>query len=80
MIWNYPLTFDPREPFCICVVSPLSHKGGSRDLLTLHSNRVLPIFVLAMTITLRCLQETETGYLPCFCCYFHFGVQTGGLL
>ena len=22
-----PLTFDPKELFCICVVSPLSHKG-----------------------------------------------------
>ena len=24
MAWNYPLTFDSKEPFCACVVSPLS--------------------------------------------------------
>ena len=38
----------------------------------------LPIFVFAMTITSRCLQEANTGYLPCFCCCFHFRGQTGG--
>ena len=26
MAWHYPLTFDPQEPFCTCVVSPLSPK------------------------------------------------------
>ena len=24
MAWNYPLTFDSKEPFFACVVSPLS--------------------------------------------------------
>ena len=36
--------------------------------------------IIAMTITLRCLQETNTGYLPCLCCYFHLWEQTGGWL
>ena len=40
--------------------------------LILYSQRFLPLFVLAMIIPLRCLQETKTDYLPCFCCYFHF--------
>ena len=31
MAWNYPLTFDSKELFCTCVVSPLSftQKGFS---------------------------------------------------
>ena len=62
--------------------------GGGRigDPVILYSNRVLSLLVLVvtitltivMTITLRCLQETKTGCLPCFCCYFHFGGKTGG--
>ena len=24
--WHYPLTFDPQEPFCTSIVSPLSPK------------------------------------------------------
>ena len=24
MAWSYPLTFNSKEPFCICVVSPVS--------------------------------------------------------
>ena len=54
MGWNYPLTFDSKEPFCPCVVFPLT--------LT----QFLPLFILAMIIPLRCLQETRTGHLPCF--------------
>ena len=80
MVWNYPLTFDTQG-------APLSHKGGGiGEPLILYSNRVFPLFVLAMiitltiavTITLRSLLEAKTGYVPCFCCYFHFGGQTGG--
>ena len=26
MAWNYPLTFDPKEPFRACVVFPLSDR------------------------------------------------------
>ena len=60
--------------------------AASRDSVILYSNRVLPLFFLVvtitlttvMTITLRCLQETKTGCLPCFCCSFHFGGKTGG--
>ena len=83
-----PWLLTPKEPFCPGVVSPLSHKGGIGDPLILSSTRVFPLFVLAViitlttavTITLRSLQEAKTGYLPCFCCYFHFGGQTGGWL
>ena len=57
---------------------PCPKRGRSGEPLILYSNRVLPLFVLAMTTTLMCLQETNTGYLPCFCCYIHFGGQTGG--
>ena len=52
MAWNYPLTFDPSEPFCTYVVFPLSPKGGNGDPLILYSKRVLFLFVLAMTVTL----------------------------
>ena len=62
MAWNYPLTLDSKEPFCACVVFSL----------ILHSDKVLPLFVLAKIIPLRCLQETKTGYLLCFYCYFNF--------
>ena len=54
MAWNHPLTFDSKEPFCCTRMFSL----------ILYSDRVLPLFVLAMIIFLRCLQETKTGYLP----------------
>ena len=53
MAWNYPLTFDSKEPFSACVVSPLPFTQIGFLLL----------FVFAMIIHLRCLQETKTGYL-----------------
>ena len=61
-----PWLLTHKEPFCTCVVSLLPQKEGSEDPLIFYSNRVLPLFVLAMTITLtiamtltlRCLQET----------------------
>ena len=67
---------------------PCPTERGIGDPLILYSNRVFPLFVLAtiitltiaVTITLRSLLEAKTGYLPCFCCYFHFGGQTGGWL
>ena len=37
MAWCYPLTFDPKEPFCSCAVSPLSQKR------TLDPNRILSL-------------------------------------
>ena len=75
---HYPLTFDPQGDFLhMCRVSlvPKRRGGGSRDPLILYSNRVLPLFVLAMvitltiatTVTLKCLQEIKSGSLPCFC-------------
>ena len=44
--------------------------------------------IIAMSVPLRCLQGTNTGYLPCYCCYFYSGgkqeadvnVLTGTLL
>ena len=77
MVWSYPLTFDPQAAFlCICSVS-LIPRGGSGDPFSLSSNRILHLSVLAMTIALTRSQETNTDYLPCFCCYFPFGGQTG---
>ena len=62
-----PWLLTHKEPFCTCVVSLLSQKKGSGDPLIFYSNRILSIFVLAMTITLtiamtltlRCLQGTS---------------------
>ena len=65
-----------HKDLCMCSVSLVPKRKESKDSLIRYSNRVLHLFVLAMTITL----ETNTGYLPCFCCYFHFGGQTGGWL
>ena len=60
MAWNYPLTFDPSEPFCTYVMSPLFPKGGDGDLLILYSNRVLSLFVLAM----GCMKHKLESRLP----------------
>ena len=87
MTWCYPLTFDPQGAFLHKYnVSLLPKEEGAKNPLILYSLRVLPLFVpattitltFAMTVTSTCLQETKPGYLPCFCCYFHFGGQTGG--
>ena len=82
MAWCCPLTFDPQGAFLrMCNVSLAARKGGGSGVpLILYSNKVLPLFVLAMTVILRCPQETNPGYLPCFCCYLHFGGQKGGWL
>ena len=73
MAWSYPFPFDPQGDFlCMSNISLVSKEGGSGDPSIFYSNRVLSLFVLAMTVTLRCLQETGTDYLSCFCCYFHF--------
>ena len=69
MAWNYSLTFDSKEHFCVCVLSPLSFT--QKDFF------FLPHFVLDMIIPLKYLEETKIGYLPYFCCYFHFGQQMG---
>ena len=44
MAWNFPLTFDPKELFCLGVVSPLSQRrvggwGGCADSLILYSKQ-----------------------------------------
>ena len=44
MAWYYHLTFDPKEPFYKCILSPLSLKEtGNGDPLILYSNRVLSL-------------------------------------
>ena len=54
----FSLEFWPKKPFCACAVSPLSQKSEFFN----HTG-LCPLFILAVTITLRCLQETNTGYL-----------------
>ena len=79
MAWDYPLIYEPQGAFLhMCSGSLVPKRGKSEDLLIHYLNRILPLFVLAMTLTLRYLQETKTGYLPCFCCYFHFRGQIEG--
>ena len=53
MAWNYSLTFDSKEPFCVCVLSPLSFT--QKDFFFF-----LPCFVLDMIIPLKYLQGTLT--------------------
>ena len=66
-----PWLLTHKGPFSACLVSSLSQKRGRRSLNSLLRVLPLPLFVLAMIVSLRCLQEVETGYLPCFCCYIH---------
>ena len=55
-------------------MSPLSQKKGKERFLNPFTQTgLLPLFVLAMIIPLKSLQETKTSYLPSFCCSFHFG-------
>ena len=63
MALSYLLTFDPQRAFLhMCSVSLVPKEWESGDPLILYSNRILPLFVLAvtialtitMTITLRC--------------------------
>ena len=49
-----------------------------RNLARTHDFAMIITLAIAMTITLRGLQETNTGYSLCFCCYFHFRGQIGG--
>ena len=75
MGWPWPLTFDPQGAFPhVCSVSFVPKGEGNGDPLIpyLIPRTTLCPFVFAMTLTLRCLQKTKAGYLPCFCCYFHF--------
>ena len=81
MVWHYPLSFDPQGALLsMCSVSLVLKRGRNRNPLILYSDRVLPPFVLAMIISLRCLQEIKTAHVCCFCCYFHFGGQMEGRL
>ena len=44
------------------------------------SASVLPINIqdwFPLGFDWRCLEETKTGYLPCFCCYFHLRPNKG---
>ena len=59
MTWNYPLTFDSKEPFCACVVSPLSFTqvfflslcpchDYSLDVLTRDKDLLFTLFLLLL--------------------------------
>ena len=69
----------PQESVC-SLPHPKRGVWDGGDSLILYSDRVLSLFVLAMITSLRGLQETKTGYLFCFCCYFHFRGQAEGWL
>ena len=43
-------------------LAPRSGGRESGDPLIVYSNRVFSLFVLALTVILRCLQETKTVY------------------
>ena len=59
-----------RSPFAHLEYLPCPKNRGGRNPLILYSNRVFPLFVFALIITLmiamtifsRCLQETKTFY------------------
>ena len=54
-----------KEPFCTCVMSPLSQENAvSSDLWIIYSNKILPLLVLVMTIILRHPQETNLAIYP----------------
>ena len=72
-LWSgvIPWLLTPKEPFCTCVASPLSPKWGKcRSLNPLPKQGFASVLALnvtltiALSITLRCLQETKTGYYP----------------
>ena len=54
-----PELLTHKEPFCACVKAPLSQMAENGDPLILYSNKVLSLFVLTITITLRSLQEAK---------------------
>ena len=62
----------------MCNVSLVSKRGGERSLNLLLNQGFAPLcprfdyLTIAMTIILRCLQETNTGYLPCYVVTFTF--------
>lgn len=70
--WSKDLTWSLHYPWLqgaflyLCSVS-LYPKKGEAEILNLYPDGLLS--VLAMIISLRCLQETKTGHLPWFCCY-----------
>ena len=51
----------------VCLVP----REGEAEALNPVLERALPLFVLAMTITLRPLQGTNAGCLPCLGGYIH---------
>ena len=65
MAWDYPLIYESQVAFLhMCSVSLVPKRGKNEDPLIHYLNRILPLSGLTMTITLRYLQETKTGYLP----------------
>ena len=78
MAWHYSLTLDPQGNFLhMCSISHVPKR--SKDPLILYSKTVFPPFlIVAVTITLTCLQETKTACLPSFyqCCKEQYCIGT----
>lgn len=86
MIWCYPLTFGLSRSLSsghMCSASHVLEKVGEERSLTLSQTGFYPLCLghdyyldYHLTITSKCLQVTNTCYLPCFC--IHFEGQTRG--
>ena len=63
MAWHYLLSSDPRRlsVHVQCLPCPNSLAAETSESFTYTGFR--PLFVFATTITIRCLQEMNTGYL-----------------
>ena len=58
------LEFEPQEAFlCMCRVSLVPKEGEAEIPESFTHTGFCPLFVLTLTITIRCLQETNNGYL-----------------
>ena len=65
---------------CMCSVSLVFPKDGEYVTFWSFTPKGFSPSVPAVTVMLKCSQETEPSYLSCFCCYFHLKVQTRGWL
>ena len=85
--WCHPTILSSVIPFSSCLQSsPASGSflmswffaSGGQSIRA--SASVLPINIqdwFPLGFDWRCLEETKTGYLPCFCCYFHLRPNKG---
>ena len=64
MAWHYLLSFEPQEAFlCMCSVSLVPKEWGAEIPESFTHTGFCPLSVLTLTIIVRCLQETNNGYL-----------------